>query len=360
MRRPILALASVALSLVATAAYALTTSSAALAAGPTASQLLAKTQTCSQVSNGKYATDDGGAETVAICKSGSAYFWTADMDIDCDGIATSRCNASTDPWYQAQTSFNTSTGAYFTSDVTRYYVVPLPSSRFTYSANGIRAGSVAAVVYNGRVAYAVFADEGPSNIIGEGSYALAVALGIDPNPASGGTNGPVTFIVFPSSVPSPVESSSAIDSVGAAAATAWVGGTTTPPTTTPPAGSTGPIHGYGGKCVDVAASSTANGTAVQLYDCNGTGAQNWTRATDGSLRALGKCMDVTGAGTANGTKVQLYDCNGSAAQRWTRTGSTLVNAGSGKCLDATGPSSANGTRLQIWTCTGAANQLWTY
>ncbi|MEV4136073.1 ricin-type beta-trefoil lectin domain protein [Dactylosporangium sp. NPDC049742] len=359
MRRPILALASVALSLVATAAYALTTQSAALAAGPTADQLLAKTSTCNQVSNGRYATDDGGAETVAICKNGSAYFWTADMDIDCDGISTARCNASTDPWYQAQTSFTTSTGAYFTSDVTRYFVVPLPSSRFTYSANGIRAGSVAAVVYNGRVAYAVFADEGPSNIIGEGSYALAVALGIDPNPASGGTAGPVTFIVFPSSVPSPVESNTAIDATGSAAATAWVGSTTPPPTTTPP-GSVGPIHGYGGKCVDVAGASSANGTAVQLYDCNGTAAQSWARLADGTVRALGKCMDVTAAGTANGTKVQLYDCNGTAAQRWTRTGSTLVNAGSGKCLDAAGPSSANGTRLQIWTCTGAANQVWTY
>ena len=362
MRRPVLALASVALSLVATAAYALTTSTAALAAGPTASQLLAKTQTCNQVSNGRYATDDGGAETVAICKSGSAYFWTADMDIDCDGISTARCNASTDPWYQAQTSFTTSTGAYFTSDVTRYYVIPLPSSRFTYSANGIRAGSVAAVVYNGKVAYAVFADEGPSNIIGEGSYALAVALGIDPNPASGGTAGPVTFIVFPGSVPSPVENNATIDSVGAAAASAWVGGTTPPRPTPPPPppGTTGPTRGTGGMGGAGAAASTANGTAIQLYDCNGTAAQSWTRATDGTLRALGKCMDVTGAGTANGTKVQLYDCNGTAAQRWTRTGSTLVNAGSGKCLDATGPSSANGTRLQIWTCTGAANQAWTY
>jgi chitinase len=134
------------------------------------------------------------------------------------------------------------------------------------------------------------------------------------------------------------------------------GGGTTPP----PSGPTGPIRsGYAGKCADVAGANSANGTAVQLYDCNGTGAQNWTVASDGSLQALGKCMDVTAAGTANGTKVQLYDCNGTAAQKWTRSGDTLVNAGSGKCLDATGPSSANGTRLQIWTCTGAANQSWT-
>ncbi len=124
-------------------------------------------------------------------------------------------------------------------------------------------------------------------------------------------------------------------------------------------GGTGPITGIGGKCVDVAGANTANGTAVQLYDCNGTGAQQWTVGTDGTVRALGKCLDVTGAGTANGTQVQLYDCNGTAAQQWAAgANNSLRNANSGRCLDATGASSANGTRLQIWDCTGSANQQW--
>ncbi|MEV4144672.1 ricin-type beta-trefoil lectin domain protein [Amycolatopsis sp. NPDC049691] len=123
---------------------------------------------------------------------------------------------------------------------------------------------------------------------------------------------------------------------------------------------TGPITGIGGKCVDVASASTANGTAIQLYDCNGTNAQQWTVGSDGSLQALGKCLDVTSAGTANGTTIQLWDCNGSAAQKWTANAAkNLVNSGSGKCLDATGNSSANGTRLQIWTCASTANQQWT-
>jgi glucosylceramidase len=122
---------------------------------------------------------------------------------------------------------------------------------------------------------------------------------------------------------------------------------------------TGQITGYGGKCVDVAGANSANGTAVQLYDCNGTNAQQWTVAADGSLQALGKCMDVTGAGTANGTQVQLYDCNGTGAQQWRhQANGELVNTNSGRCLDATGPSSANGTRLQIWDCTDGANQQW--
>jgi glucosylceramidase len=122
---------------------------------------------------------------------------------------------------------------------------------------------------------------------------------------------------------------------------------------------TGPITGIAGKCVDVNAASSTNGTAVQLYDCNGTSAQQWTVSTDGTLQALGKCMDLTSAGTANGTQVQLYDCNGTNAQKWTYTSGTLVNPASGRCLDATGASSANGTRLQIWDCTGASNQKWT-
>jgi chitosanase len=125
------------------------------------------------------------------------------------------------------------------------------------------------------------------------------------------------------------------------------------------AATAGPITGIGGKCIDVAGAATANGTPIQLYDCNGTAAQQWTVGnTDGSLRALGKCMDVTSASTTNGAKIQLYDCNGTGAQKWSVANGALVNTGSGKCLDATGQSSANGTRLQIWTCTNAANQTW--
>jgi hypothetical protein len=126
------------------------------------------------------------------------------------------------------------------------------------------------------------------------------------------------------------------------------------------AATAGPITGLGGKCVDVAAASSANGTAVQLYDCNGSAAQSWTVGNaDNSIQALGKCMDVAAASTANGAKIQLYDCNGTNAQKWTVSGGTLVNTGSGKCLDATNQSSANGNQLQIWSCTGAANQTWT-
>jgi glucosylceramidase len=119
------------------------------------------------------------------------------------------------------------------------------------------------------------------------------------------------------------------------------------------------ITGIGGKCVDAAGGNSANGTPVQLYDCNSTVAQRWTMAADGTVRALGKCLDVTDRSTADGAP-QLWDCTGGANQQWVATAARdLVNPAANKCLDATGQSSANGTRLQIWTCTGTTNQKWT-
>nr|WP_246486917.1 RICIN domain-containing protein [Kribbella qitaiheensis] len=57
---------------------------------------------------------------------------------------------------------------------------------------------------------------------------------------------------------------------------------------------------------------------------------------------------MSAAGTANGTLVQLYDCNGTGAQSWQpQSNGNLRNPSSGRCLDATGQSSADGTRLQI-------------
>ena len=121
---------------------------------------------------------------------------------------------------------------------------------------------------------------------------------------------------------------------------------------------TGAITGFGGKCVDVAGANSADGTQVQLFTCNGTGAQQWTVGTNGSISALGRCLDVAGGGTANGTKVQLFSCNGTGAQQWRSSGAELINTQSGRCLDATGVSSADGTPLQIWDCGGGANQQW--
>ncbi|MEV6738862.1 lectin [Streptomyces sp. NPDC051104] len=130
-------------------------------------------------------------------------------------------------------------------------------------------------------------------------------------------------------------------------------------TASPAQAATGAITGLAGKCLDVAGANSADGTPVQLYDCNGTSAQQWTVGTDGTIRALGKCLDVTGNSTADGAKVQLWSCTGGANQKWTVTAAhDIVNPQADKCLDVTDNNSANGSRIQIWTCSGGANQKW--
>ena len=184
--------------------------------GDLAAQLGALTANCTVASTAKYSTDVGAAPSVDICRLNGAFFWKSDMDIDCDGQSTSVCNANTDPAYQNQTSFTQSNGQPLDASMLPYVVVPLPSTRFDYQAAGIQGGALAIVLYNGRLNFGVFGDEGPSDIIGEASYAMAQSLGIDPNPATGGVDSGVTFIVFTgaASVVSPIENHQAAVNLG--------------------------------------------------------------------------------------------------------------------------------------------------
>jgi hypothetical protein len=179
---------------------------AAPEAGADAAALLAELGHCNQVSNGKYATDRGRPANIPVCEHGGAVFWKADMDIDCDGRRTARCNRDTDPSYQPTTAFAGSDGRYLNAEQLPFVVVPVPSGIWDYRSSGIRGGSAAVMIYEGRMVYGVVGDTGPSGIIGEASYAAAQALGIDPDPATGGVPSGVTYIVFKDSKVSPIES----------------------------------------------------------------------------------------------------------------------------------------------------------
>ncbi|WIM94542.1 ricin-type beta-trefoil lectin domain protein [Actinoplanes oblitus] len=122
-----------------------------------------------------------------------------------------------------------------------------------------------------------------------------------------------------------------------------------------------PIAGPGGKCVDVSGDDTGvNGTAVQLWDCQATSADQHWSWSGSALTTIGRCLDITSGGTANGTKLQLWDCNGTGAQQWTQQGDgSLRNPQSGRCVDSPSGATANGTRLQIWDCNGTAAQKFT-
>jgi Ricin-type beta-trefoil lectin domain/Glycosyl hydrolases family 16 len=132
--------------------------------------------------------------------------------------------------------------------------------------------------------------------------------------------------------------------------------------TPPPTGGqwTGQITGYDGLCVDDRSASTALFNPVQVYTCNGTGAQQWTVVESGStIQDYGMCLDINGGGTADGTAVDLYTCNGTGAQVWEpQSGGKLYNPQSNKCLDDTNYG-GSGTQLQIWDCTANdAAQVW--
>ena len=133
------------------------------------------------------------------------------------------------------------------------------------------------------------------------------------------------------------------------------GGGTTPP----PSGSTGPITGYQGLCLDDRSASTANFNPIQVYTCNGTNAQSWTvesqrhpagprqvpgrhRRRHGQRHPGATCTPATAPARSPGCTSPTASC---------------VNPNSGKCLDDTG-FGGSGTQVQIWACADSANQQW--
>jgi hypothetical protein len=145
-----------------------------------------------QETENKFQADMEKPKNISMYSLTNATFWTADMDIDCDGRETPFCNKKTDPDFQNELSCGTDISA----DETPYFVIPIGSPANS-KKRGIQIGQVAAILYKDRVAYAVFLDEcGISSLIGEASCATARLLGINPDPKNGGTDEPVTYIVF--------------------------------------------------------------------------------------------------------------------------------------------------------------------
>jgi hypothetical protein len=191
---------------------------------PGAAELLASVDTCETISEGRFQTDDGTAATVPVCEANGAVVFEADLDIDCDGVVTFECNETTDPSFQPDTFVRTADLQPLNAATLPYVVLPTPSSRFDYRDHDIAPGAVVAVIHQGKVEYAVFGDTGPADVIGEGSYALARNLGIDPDPLRGGADGKVTYVVFPDSKVASVGDHAAAVSVGQAEARKVIAG----------------------------------------------------------------------------------------------------------------------------------------
>jgi hypothetical protein len=151
----------------------------------------------------------------------AAYAFTSSGAIACDGVSTTQCNATTDPAYTPDTAFHTSTDQPLNAASLPFYVLPVAGSPyFDYTQHGIDGGEAGLVLYNENMNYGVLGDEDANEqAIGEMSYSMASSLGINPDPANGGIESGVTYIVFTSkaNVVSPIENHTAADTKGESA-----------------------------------------------------------------------------------------------------------------------------------------------
>ncbi|WBQ03363.1 ricin-type beta-trefoil lectin domain protein [Kribbella sp. CA-293567] len=107
-----------------------------------------------------------------------------------------------------------------------------------------------------------------------------------------------------------------------------------------------------GRCVDVPGFSTTDGTALDLWDCNGGGNQSWNHTAAKELRVYGnKCL-------TDGSPATIETCTGSTGQAWELQPDRSITsvARPGFCLAAAG--TANGSAVTVSACNGQSNQQW--
>ncbi|MEV6632868.1 RICIN domain-containing protein [Actinoplanes sp. NPDC051470] len=118
-----------------------------------------------------------------------------------------------------------------------------------------------------------------------------------------------------------------------------------------PAARTGRITADDGRCLDLFANNPADGNRIQLFTCNGTSAQTFTLATDGTLRVRDMCADVS-----RWAMVRITGCGDRDVTHWRVGGNgTLTSASSGRCLTR---SAAGRESVAMTRCSGSAAQKW--
>jgi len=348
-----------------------------VSAAVTAASLLALTNNCNVVSSHTYALDDGTKTN--ICSLNGAIFWKADMDIDCDGKMTAQCNSTTDCCYQPDTAFHNNAGQPLTASVTPYVVIP---NDFHYSGlDTTNGGNVTAVIYNGQIQYAVFGDTGPTDIIGEASYACAQKLGINPDPRNGGTGAGVTYITFVGSGtrPSDIENQTETASLGDMLANKLLadnGGTCTPTTCSALGKTCGSVsNGCGGtlSCGTCAAGQTCDPTNHCVTS------SPWSSQDVGAVAAAGSFSQSGTTFTVNGSGADVWGAadefrfgyqslsgDGSITAKlsavhnvnvWTKAGVMVrdgLTAGAKNVYMFASPTASNGYRWQVRASAGGS------
>jgi Fungal chitosanase of glycosyl hydrolase group 75 len=136
---------------------------------------------------------------LAKLPGGEIYFDSA-LELDTDGWPEGKGKG--DPSWQPRTSLRYASKGSINANTVPYFVLPQPSSWF--KSRGCALGDYAAVIFKDLLAFAVFADLGPTKKIGEGSIELLRRLGqerIKPNGKvrNAGMGPRVITIVFPGS-----------------------------------------------------------------------------------------------------------------------------------------------------------------
>lgn len=131
------------------------------------------------------------------------------------------------------------------------------------------------------------------------------------------------------------------------------------------------INRKSGKCLRTLNSSTADGTFVVQYDCDGAPASEWNIVSlgGGEYNIInvnsGKYADIQGASTSTGAKNIIWTNNGGNNQKWRIVDIgggyyNIINVNSGLLLDIQGASIANNANNIQWTANGGQNQQWSF
>lgn len=101
------------------------------------------------------------------------------------------------------------------------------------------------------------------------------------------------------------------------------------------------------------------GSKVEITNCVPGSTENWTVATDGTIRVRGGCLDISGSSGYLGKPVILAGCNGSVREKWAQgTRGLIVNPASGLCLTDPNGSSRNGTVPTMASCKVTSARQW--
>ena len=117
-----------------------------------------------------------------------------------------------------------------------------------------------------------------------------------------------------------------------------------------------------GQCLSAQDAQAANGTPVWNSDCDAQGtAEQTVTYQDNHLMIGGRCVDVLANDTADGSVVHLWDCYPALpSQQWDRNDAgQYVNRGSGTCLTIPNDTTTTSTQAIIAQCSSSSpSQRW--